>query len=197
MCSIGAPFPAASDVQLLPLPLTMTSACLLACLLLAHTPSLSRSVSHTILAHASRTILRTRIFAHASSHTLLRTRFFAHAPLVRLAAHTTHSLCCSRSTPKSARSSATTTLPPPDPPPCTASPPSPGLPAPPPRPPAQEASMPAVRPPPITNNTVTGGAAEVDAGTGRCLPGGGCRIARCRASYARRGGGGSWKMRPN
>ena len=58
--------------------------------------------------------------------------------------------------------------------------------------------MPAVRPSPITNNAVTGGAAEVvDAGTGRYLPGGGCRIGRCRASYARRGGGGSWKMRPN
>ena len=42
--------------------------------------------------------------------------------------------------------------------------------------------------------TKEGKAAEVvDAGTGRCLPGGGCKIARCRASYARRGGGGSWR----
>ena len=89
MCSIGAPFPAASDVQLLPLPLTMTSDCSLppprACLLAPCSHSFPFSLrfahdSRTRVAHdSSNTNLCTRFFAYASSLTLLRTRFFAHA----------------------------------------------------------------------------------------------------------------------
>ena len=92
MYSIGALFPAASDVRVLPLPLATASDCssppprparLLACSLLTLLPFLAPLRTRFVEHDSLHTLLRTR-FAHDSSHTLLHTRFFAHVP---------HTLC--------------------------------------------------------------------------------------------------------